>query len=439
MLAIEVEDVCKRFRRQTVQPYTTLKSGLVDFLRHGGRPSGERTFQALRGITFTVQQGQTLGIIGRNGSGKSTLLKLLAGIYRPDRGRIRVHGRIGALLELGAGFHPEFSGRENVLINGIVLGLSRREVRRRFDEIVRFAELEACIDEPIKTYSSGMYMRLGFSVAVHADPQILLIDEILAVGDAAFQQKCYDKLADFRRRGKTIVLISHDLGTVERWNDETLWLEEGTVRERGMPRRVVDLYRHDLAAREDKAALAEHHRIADAVRQLAPETPNRWGGQEVEIVSVRMLDASGQERYLYSSGEQTRLVLTYKIHGSVEQPVFGIAILRGDGLCCYGTDTDIDAVPFPSLGREGIVEVLLEHLDLIPGNYYLDVAAHAKNGYPYDYHHHLYSFTVKSKVRDVGVFRIPHCWTITPMRLIASRAVVSDKAVAPGRGSQASQ
>jgi ABC-type polysaccharide/polyol phosphate transport system ATPase subunit len=258
MLAIEVDNVSKRFRRQTVQAHTTLKSALVDFLRPQRRPAGEKAFQALKNITLKVAPGRTLGIIGRNGSGKSTLLKLMAGIYRPDQGKMWVRGRVAALLELGTGFHPEFSGRENVFINGIVLGLSKREVRQRFDSIVRFADLEDVIDEPVKNYSTGMYMRLGFAVAVHADPDILLFDEILAVGDEMFQQKCADKITDFRRQGKTLVLVTHDLGSVERWSDEVIWLDNGMIRERGTPRRVIDLYREGIATPEIQAAIVEH-------------------------------------------------------------------------------------------------------------------------------------------------------------------------------------
>ena len=416
MIAIAAEDVSKRFRRQTVQPHTTIKSAVVNLFQRRSRSVEEGMFQALKGITFTVRQGQVLGIIGRNGSGKSTLLKLLAGIYRPDRGTIRVGGRVGALLELGAGFHPEFSGRENVLINGIVLGLSKREVRQRFDAIVRFAELETFIDEPVKTYSSGMYMRLGFAVAVHAAPDILLVDEILAVGDETFQQKCFDKLAAFRRLGKTIVLVSHDLGTVERWSDEALWLNNGVIQERGEPRRVIDLYREGIAEQEEKIALAEHHCIAEAIQAGAVmETSNRWGSQEVTIVAVQMLDAAGEECYLYRSGEQTRVVIHYRVHYQVEEPVFGLAIMRGDGLWCYGSNTDIEEILLPPLGKEGTVEIFLERVDLIAGTYFLDVAVHARSGYPYDYHHQLYSFTVQSELRDTGVCRIPHRWVITPL------------------------
>jgi ABC-type polysaccharide/polyol phosphate transport system ATPase subunit len=258
MLAIEVDNVSKRFRRQTVQPYTTLKSVLVDFLRPQRGPAGDKAFQALKNITLQVAPGRTLGIIGRNGSGKSTLLKLLAGIYRPDQGKMWVRGRVAPLLELGTGFHPEFSGRENILINGIVLGLSKREVRQRFDSIVRFADLEAVIDEPVKTYSTGMYMRLGFAVAVHADPDILLFDEILAVGDEAFQQKCADKITAFRRQGKTLILVTHDLGSVEQWSDEVIWLDNGMIQERGAPRRVIDLYREGIATPRTQTAIVEH-------------------------------------------------------------------------------------------------------------------------------------------------------------------------------------
>ena len=259
MIAVEVENLSKRFRRQTVQPYTTIKSAIVDIFRRRRRPAEAETFEVLSGITFSVKQGQSLSIIGRNGSGKSTLLKLLAGIYRADHGKIRMEGRIGALLDLGTGFHPEFSGRENVFINGIILGLSKKEVRQRFDQIVQFAGLEASIDEPVKTYSSGMYMRLGFAVAVHADLDILLIDEILAVGDAAFQLKCFDKIAEFRQHGKTIILVSHDLASVEQLSDEVLWLDRGVIREQGEPQRVINQYRWDMTGQEERTGLSEPH------------------------------------------------------------------------------------------------------------------------------------------------------------------------------------
>jgi lipopolysaccharide transport system ATP-binding protein len=416
VVAVDVDGVSKRFRRQTIQPSTTLKSAIVDFLRGRKVTESPTTYQALKEVTFAVPSGRTLGIIGRNGSGKSTLLRLLAGIYRPDSGKVVVRGKVGALLELGAGFHPEFSGRENILVNGIVLGLSKREVRQHLDEIIRFAELEEFIDEPVKTYSSGMYLRLGFSVAVHADPDILLIDEILAVGDEGFFQKCYDKLAAFRRRGKTIILVSHELSMVSRWCDTVVWLEDGRVREQGMPQRMIDLYRQHVAAQEAEVAVGEHLRLVEEVSQApAVETANRWGSREVEITSVKMLHTSGQERYVYQSGDPVRVVIHYRVHRPVPDTVFGIALMRSDGLWCYGTNTAVEDISLPSLGEEGDVEVLLERLDFVAGTYALDVAVHALDAYPYDYHHGLYSFTVKSDLQEVGVCRIPHSWAIKPL------------------------
>src|SRR5581483_2922206 len=237
-----VHDVHKVYRKYSRRKqFATLKSALLS----GGivrdlKP--DTIFEALKGVSFDVSAGKTFGIVGRNGSGKSTMLKLIAGIGKPTSGTVRVNGRVSALIELGAGFQPEISGRENVFINGLMLGLSRREIAQRFDEIVRFAELEEFIDAPVKTYSSGMYMRLGFAVAINVDPDVLLVDEVLAVGDEAFTHKCLDKFAEFRRRGKTILLVTHSLPVVERFCDDAVWLDEGSVRAQGDPRRVVDAY-----------------------------------------------------------------------------------------------------------------------------------------------------------------------------------------------------
>src|SRR3990170_968732 len=240
--AIEVVNVSKVYRKYArKKQFATLKSALLKgSLIRDLQP--DETFRALRGVTFSVPKGCTYGVIGRNGSGKSTLLKCVAGITKPNEGTVTVDGRISALIELGAGFHPEISGRENVFINGIMLGLSKREIARRFDEIVEFAELKDFIDAPVKTYSSGMYMRLGFAVGIHVDPDVLLVDEVLAVGDEGFTHKCLDKFAEFKRRGKTILLVTHALPMVERFCDEALWLDGGRVRAHGDPRRVIDAY-----------------------------------------------------------------------------------------------------------------------------------------------------------------------------------------------------
>jgi lipopolysaccharide transport system ATP-binding protein len=253
MPAIVVENVSKRFRKVVLRTgYTTLKTSLTHLLTGNSRHPVEYV-EALRDISLSVPRGTTLGIIGPNGSGKSTLVRIIAGIYKPTAGRVATEGRVSALIELGAGFHPEFSGRENIYINGIILGLSKKEVRRRFDEIVEFAGLEEFIDSPVRTYSSGMYMRLGFSVAVHVDPDILLVDEVLAVGDEAFVRKCMDKMDEFRRLGKTLVLAGHDLLLVERWCDAAIFLKKGCVAAQGFPPDVVAAYRGVLAAEEAHA------------------------------------------------------------------------------------------------------------------------------------------------------------------------------------------
>ena len=242
MAVISASGVVKRFRRRAARRPTTLKNYL---LRELWRPAGGRAEEytwALRDVTLSVERGTTVGIIGRNGSGKSTLLRIIGGILKPDEGELRVDGHTSTLIELGAGFHPDLTGRENVLVNGLILGLSRRELRERFADIVDFAELGEYIDEPVRTYSTGMYMRLGFSVAMHIDPDIILIDEGLAVGDMAFVRKCVDRLNRFKKEGKTIVVVTHEMNTVKYWCDQGVWLHEGRVMADGDPGDVVDAY-----------------------------------------------------------------------------------------------------------------------------------------------------------------------------------------------------
>jgi lipopolysaccharide transport system ATP-binding protein len=247
--AILLDQVSKRFRKVVLRTgYTTLKTSLTR--RFTGESARVEYVPALSGVSLAVPRGATLGIIGRNGSGKSTLIRIIAGIYGPDSGRVAIEGRVSALIELGAGFHPEFTGRENIFINGIILGLSRRQVEARLDEIVAFAGLEEFIDSPVRTYSSGMYMRLGFSVAVHVDPDILLVDEVLAVGDEGFVKKGLEKMEEFKRQGKTLVVAGHDLAMVERWCDAAVLLEKGCVTAQGDPADVVAAYRASMGVEE---------------------------------------------------------------------------------------------------------------------------------------------------------------------------------------------
>jgi ABC-type polysaccharide/polyol phosphate transport system ATPase subunit len=351
-IAVSLRDVSKRFRLRRAGQVSTVKDLFVQLFARGRGPAlfaGEELW-ALRDVSLELGRGRMTGIIGSNGSGKSTLLKVLGGILKPTTGQVSVRGRVSALIELGAGFHPEFTGRENIFVNGVLLGLSRAEIRARFDEIVAFAGLEPFVDNPVKTYSSGMYMRLGFAIAVTVDPDILLIDEVLAVGDEAFQHRCVGKIQEFKARGKTIVLVSHDLSSIERLCDEAVWLDGGRLRLQGETREVVGRYL-DHVAREEARALGVEHAQAEAAARTGNAA--RWGTREIEITSVRLADAAGQERYLYESGEACSIRLGYRAHQPVENPVFGIGIFRKDGLCCYGTNTAIDRAQWGKLTGGG--------------------------------------------------------------------------------------
>ena len=413
--AISARDVHKTYRRYGRRKhFATLKSALLSGnLLRDLRP--DETFQALRGVSFDVAAGRTFGIIGRNGSGKSTMLKLIAGIGKPTAGSVVVNGRVSALIELGAGFHPEISGRENVYINGMMLGLSKKEIARRFDEIVAFAELEEFIDAPVKTYSSGMYVRLGFAVAINVDPDVLLVDEVLAVGDEAFTHKCLDKFADFKRRGKTILIVTHQLELVQRFCDEALWLDQGIVKSQGDPKRVIDAYLLDVAAGEnaamDRAGRPEGRPLQDVSGSPIPDpgSPTRWGSREVEITRVELAAPSGPTN-VFESGSPMEIRMHVRAGAPTQDFVFGIGIFNAEGTCCYGTNTHIEGATPGELAGDADVRVAIDRLDLTEGSYTVDVAVHRENGAPYDYHRRLYPFRVTSRVKDVGIYRPRHRW-----------------------------
>ena len=341
--AIRLDHVSKIYRRYGGRQFSTLKSALLQrSIVRDLRPN--ETFPALQDVSFSVTPGQTFGVVGRNGSGKSTALKLVAGITKPTSGTVNVRGRISALIELGAGFHPEISGRENVFINGIMLGLSRREIEARFDEIVEFAELAEFIDAPVKTYSSGMYMRLGFAVAIHVDPDVLLVDEVLAVGDEGFTHKCLDKFAEFKRRNKTILLVTHSLGLVERFCDEALWLDGGRKCGEGDPTRVIGAYVTDVERQEERFLQATDakakHDVESAPRddagpvELGPAVDmtmvgeGRWGTGGIEISGVDFLNDRQEVTHIFHTGEPVTLRMNVRAPREVKDFVFGIGHLQ---------------------------------------------------------------------------------------------------------------
>jgi ABC-type polysaccharide/polyol phosphate transport system ATPase subunit len=434
--AIELTNASKVYRRFAHRKqFATLKSALLSrSLVRDLKP--EETFTALNNVTVSVPRGQTLGVIGRNGSGKSTMLKLVAGISKPTAGTVKVTGRISALIELGAGFHPEISGRENVFINGIMLGLSKREVADRFDEIVEFAEMKDFIDAPVKTYSSGMYMRLGFAVAIHVDPEVLLVDEVLAVGDEGFTHKCLDKFAEFKRRGKTILLVTHSLGMVERFCDEALWLDAGRIKGSGDPKRIVGAYVTDVEKREEQELAANDAKARqeanasivspdEAASAVLPDNPvetataqgdmfraaeGRWGSREVEITQVDFVGPDGLSGHVFHSGDRIDVRIRLRAPLPIDDFVVGIGIFNAEGTCCYGTNTYLEELAPDTISGDAEATFTIESLDLVEGTYKVDVAVHKIDGYPYDYHRLLHTFRVKSRVKDVGIYRPRHTW-----------------------------
>src|SRR5260221_5616662 len=437
--AIDVARVSKIYRRYSQRKqFATLKSALLSrSLIRNLKP--DETFTALNDVSLTVPKGPTLGVIGRNGSGKSTPLKLVPGITKPSPGVVNVDGRISALIELGAGFHPEISGRENVFINGIMLGLTKRQVAGRFDEIVEFAEMKDFIDAPVKTYSSGMYMRLGFAVAIHVDPDVLLVDEVLAVGDEGFTHKCLDKFAEFKRRGKTILLVTHSLGLVERFCDEALWLDAGRIKGSGDPKRIVGAYITDVERQEELELAATDARARDSASAagVSPDetasavlpdnaienaagpadmvraAEGRWGSREVEISDVTLLGADGEPGHVFHSGERLEVRIRMRAPLPIDDFVVGLGLFNAEGVSCYWTNTYIEEVTPERLAGDAEAVFSIDSLDLVEGTYKLDVAIHKMDGYPYDYHRLLHTFRVKSRAKDVGIYRPRHAWRFT--------------------------
>ena len=310
---------------------------------------------------------------------------------------------MAALIELGAGFHPEISGRENVFINGAVLGLSRREIEKRYDRIVSFAGLEEFMEEPVKNYSSGMYVRLGFSVAVHTDPEILLVDEVLSVGDESFSHRCMRRIEEFLAGGGTLLLVSHDLGLVEEICDRALWLDRGHLRLEGAPRRVNDAYRQAIAEQES----SEHQIAKDAEEQVRRETGDdsqRWGSGQAEIVAARLLDGDGQETYHLESGAPASFEIEVRAHEELSDFVFGVKLSTPRGVECWGTNTDLDGWQPEQLVGGATIRLGCPDLRLGPGEYLVDVAVHSREGAPYDYRRRLFAFSVtasRSRCRNL--------------------------------------
>lgn len=420
MDVIQVKDVTKKFRIY-YDKGATLKEKVI----FRNRNKYEDRW-VLKGINLNIKKGETVGLIGENGSGKSTLLKLLSRIIYPNSGEIKINGKVSSLLELGAGFHPDMTGKENIYMNASIFGLTKAQIDDRLDDIIAFSELEEFMDNPVRTYSSGMYMRLAFSVAINVEADILLIDEILAVGDASFQKKCFDKILELKQKGITIVFVSHDLGAVERLCDRVIWLENGNIDINGKGKYVIDKYLLYMSEKDEKRTKVinqnvksheENNKTAEDEKVKSKPLPihdsqNRWGSGEAVIRTVKIFNSELQTKTLLISGQKYTISIEYKILNEdiISNIVFGIAIFTSSGTHCYGTNTSIDNIKLKNINKEGTIKFGIEELNLINGNYYLNVAIHDLNGKQYDYLEKCYQFEVYSTNKDVGICRLPHKW-----------------------------
>lgn len=405
---IRVEGLGKRFLQHGEQRARTFRQYLEGGWR---RKKVERNFWALRDLNFTVQRGEMLGIVGQNGAGKSTLLRLLGGVMRADEGRIVTTAPVHGLLDLNAGMHPDLSGRENAIIGGIMAGLTRKEVVARLHDIVQFAELEDFIDEPVRTYSSGMRLRLGFAVAVHIDPQILLIDEVLSVGDIGFQRKCLDRIDAFRARGCAIVLISHDLQQVEAMCSRVLWLSHGRVEVLDSPSAVVPRYESkmiELSALLTPAAVD----ISENSSPLLQLNVNRFGTLENEIVNVKLQTPEGTPANPIANGDGLVVELTVKATRPLQDMNLAVVISNDSGVACLDVNTEEDFAVLSQSDGTMRVRLHLQRVDLVSGQYFVSVGIYEKTwAFAFDRHVNVYPLTIEGPHRE-GLLDPPRSWAM---------------------------
>ncbi len=387
MNAIEARFLGKSYWLQGSEPPTLLGS-LTRWRRRN-----RRLMWALNDVSFDIKEGETVGVIGPNGSGKSSCLSLIAGTTAPTTGSITARGRVSSLLELGAGFHSELTGRENIFLNGAILGIPRRTIKERFEKIVDFSGVREFLDMPVKFYSSGMYVRLGFAIAVETDPDILLVDEVLAVGDIAFQAKCFSRIRDFQRAGKTLVIVSHGLQTVEEFCDRVFLLHHGKLVAQGDPADVIFTYLRSF--------------MGDGGGVRTQE----YGNRDVEIEQSRFLDAAGRESGTFETGKPMVVEVSYNTRKRIEQPVFGFSVKTGNGMFVFGSNTQIAEYPIPAIEGKGVIRLLLDPLSLMQGNFFLSLSVHSwDHSIQYHRREDWYPFVVKNPTGSLGLFHLNSRW-----------------------------
>ena len=431
--AIEVRNIVKKFR-----VYMDRGRTIKELTLFSKRRKYEESL-VLNDISFEVKKGEAIGLIGKNGCGKSTTLKLLTRIMYPDSGSIEMQGRVSSLIELGAGFHPDMTGRQNIFTNASIFGLTRKEIENRIQDIIDFSELGDAIDTPVRTYSSGMYMRLAFSVAINVDADILLIDEILAVGDATFQAKCFEKLREIKKNGTTIVIVSHSTAQIEQICDRSIWIQDGKIKAQGIPRMIHMQYLDFMGqSRQESLELQNQKAKEEMVKQAEeistneemenkseeeeqknesePSSKERWGNGNARFVDIQAFDALGKRKEVFKTGESCKFMLSYKVSKKISDAVFGIGIFKSDGIQCYGTNTKIEGMNEFDLEKDGVVELLIDNLILLPGTYDIDFAIVTMQGLPIDYYTKAYKLEIYSELNEVGICRIGHSWKLNIKR-----------------------
>ena len=412
--AIEVKNVKKAFRI-----YKDKGNSLKERIIFRDRNSYDvRT--VLKGISFDIKKGEAVGLIGHNGCGKSTTLKLLTKIIYPDSGTIEMSGRVSSLLELGAGFHPDMSGRENIYINASIFGLTRREIDERLDEIIDFSELGGYIDNPVRTYSSGMYMRLAFSVAINVNADIILVDEILSVGDLNFQNKCLKKLQDIKKAGTTIVIVSHSMEQIESICDRSIWLNDGEIVADDIPGLVHRKYLEfmgtynfkDSAASDNEKEKKESQKKEEKTEEeLAKERFERKGSGEVRIKKVVLQNYQKEEKKVFATGEEMQVAISYKVSKPIEVNIY-IGILRMDYMLCYSTELKEEKEKCILLEKDGQLIISFPDLQLLPSRYMIDIRISDKKGKEVDVYNEAADFQIYIMTKELGMVRLNHKWTI---------------------------
>lgn len=414
---IKIENVTKKFRLYSDRPLS-IKENIVR-----GMKNTYKEFYALNDVSFEVKKGSTIGLIGKNGSGKSTLLKMINRTMFPDKGKITINGKIASLIELGAGFHPELSGRENIYNNATIFGFSKEEIDKRLPEIIEFSELEEFIDNTLRTYSSGMYARLAFSVAIHVDADILLVDEILGVGDINFQSKCANKIYEMKRNGTTIILVTHDMSTIDRLCDYAVWLDHGKKIAEGSPKEIQNAYLKYMAEEQEerqkleetKEKIKEEEKDTEVekedVRKKITHLGEHFGNGNVIFTSCKLLDEKGVDRRSFNTGQKIKLQTEYlcQVDPKDLQVNIGFEISNTQGVYIYGTNTSREGYKKIKLQKKGIIEIELENLKLLPGDYNIGIAiADLEEKASYDHYRSITQFKVYSNIHDVGLVRLGH-------------------------------